>query len=369
MTEPAQKILVKKYLDWDKVSNRLSRYGCIENHYNLTTLHDCSEKSPYYCHYLAWRLGTWKNENWFIFFDEIIKNGNSLPNWDKKIKKEDPSERYEYEKCFHFLWELQVAKFFSDVRGVSVEWTISGPDLKISSNGRTFYIECYTFTKSFGIELFIEELLKQINPNIEVLHTPCIRFNLPQNANIESFLNEIFSPYLDPYFIDSKVKEAEKEYPVLLPTPKGIDNFYIYLKGNNPNKYNPGRLSNASGIPENYLAVAINEAVDAKRKSNKLSRYPDVLLAINFFLSRDFQMAANRQDQLNESGLSEQIPFCDFDDTIKGVFFSTCGIDDIPSLENSYLKLKAGIDHPILSLSKKFNLLTVKGDKVLCHQC
>ena len=135
MTEPAQKILVEKHLNWDKARDRLSQYEYIGKHYTLKALQECSEKSPYYCHYLAWRLGTWENENWFIFFNQILNHGSSLSNWDKKVKAEDQSKRYKYEEFFHFLWELQVAKFFSEIVGVSVEWTLSGPDLKISSNG------------------------------------------------------------------------------------------------------------------------------------------------------------------------------------------------------------------------------------------
>ena len=363
MTEPAHKILVRKYLDWEKVSNRLSQYEYIGKHYNLKALQDCSEKSPYYCHYLAWRLGTWEDEKSFTFFNELLKHGSLLPNWDKKIKAEDPSKRYEYEKFFYFLWELQVAKFFSDVKGVSVEWTLSGPDLKISSNGKTFYIECYTFIKSFGIELFIEDLLNRIHPSIRTLHTSCIKFSLPQNADTEKFLNDIFSPYLNPCFIDNKLKKAEKEWPVLLPTPQGIDNFYIYVEGNNQAEYISGRLPNASGIPENYLDDCFEKAIDAKRNSNRLNQHSNVLLAINFLLSTDFQRAANRQNQLNELRLSEPIPFCDFGNAIDGIFFSACGIDYIPSLQNSYLKIKNGIDHPILSLDEKFNLLSAKGDR------
>lgn len=361
MTEPAHKILVRKYLDWDKVSDRLSRYEYIGKYYNLKDLQDCSKKSPYYCHYLAWRLGTWKNENWIIFFNELLNHANSLSNWDEKIKAEDQSKRYEYEKFFHFLWELQVAKFFSEIEGVSVEWTTSGPDLKISGNGKTFYIECYTFTKSFGIELFIEELSNRIHPNIKVLHTPCIKFSLPNDSNTENFLNAIFSPYLDQNFMDSKVKEAENEYPILLPTPQGIDNFYIYMDGNNPDKHIPG--PNKSGRAEEYLPVCFKEAINAKKDSNKLNDTDDTkILAVNFLLSGDFQGAANQQGQLNELGISEPIPLPYFGNTLDGIFFSACGINNIPSLENSYLKIKAGIDHPILSLDQKFNLLSLKGD-------
>ena len=37
MTELSQNILVKKYLKWDKVSDRLSRYEYIGKYYNLKT--------------------------------------------------------------------------------------------------------------------------------------------------------------------------------------------------------------------------------------------------------------------------------------------------------------------------------------------
>lgn len=296
MIEPAQKILVRKYLDWNKVSDRLSLYKYIGQHYSLTAIQDCSGKSPYYCHYLSWRLGTWLNEDVFIFLNELLKNGSELPNWNKKIGNEPPNRRYEYKNFFHFLWELQVAKFFSEIKGVSVEWMTSGPDIKISSKGETFYIDCYTFTKSFAIELFIEELLLQIHHSIRVLHTSCIKFSLPKDNEVRNFLDEIFRPYIDSHFIESKVKEAEKGYPVMLPTPRGIDNFYIYMEGNNPNKYIPGRLPNASGRPEDYLLICFKEAILAKQK--QLNNYHPNILAVNYLLSRDFQMAANRQEDL-----------------------------------------------------------------------
>jgi hypothetical protein len=363
MTEPAQKILVRKYLDWDRVSNRLSRYEYIGKYYDFKALQDCSEKSPYYCHYLAWRLGTWLNENVFIFLNELLKNGSKLPNWKEKIENEPPNKRYGYENFFHFLWELQVANFFSEIKGVSVEWTTSGPDIKISSNGKTFYIDCYTFTKSFAIELFIEELLLQIHPSIRVLHTPRIKFSLPKDNGVNNFLDEIFRPYLDPHFIESKVKETEKEYPVLLP-PQGINNLYIYIEGNNPDNYIPDRLPNASGIPEDYLRICLKEAICSKQK--QLSNYHPNILAVNYLLSGDFQIAANRQKDLNKLGLSEQISTLNFFNKIDGLFFSACGINDVPSLKNSYLKIKDGVTHPILLIDQQFNLLAAKGDEFLC---
>lgn len=367
MTEPAQKMLVGKYLDWDKVSNRLFQYEYIRKHYNLKALQGCSEKSPYYCHYLAWRLGTWENESWFDFLNKLLKRGSLLPNWNEKLKKEDQLTRYEFEKFFHFLWELQVAKFFSEKKVVSVEWIVDGtkssPDLKVTNNGKTFYVDCYVYTKSFALELFIWELFNRIHTSIKVQHTPCIIFSLPKDKNVDNFLDEIFRPYINPDFMESMLKEAEKEYPVLLPTPQGVGNFYIYVEGDDPDKYIPGKLPNAAGPPKNYFEMCFREAISSKQK--QLRDYRPNLLAVNYLLSLDFQMAANRQNQLNELGKSKPIPFPDFGNTIDGVFFSTCGIDDTPSLKNSYLKIKAGIDHPILSLDRKFRLLPIKGDKFL----
>jgi hypothetical protein len=83
MKEPAHKTLIDRYLDWDLVKRRLGNYRNIGKHYTLNNLQGCSNKAPFYCHYLAWRLGTWKDENWFEFFDSLLSNATNLPNWNK----------------------------------------------------------------------------------------------------------------------------------------------------------------------------------------------------------------------------------------------------------------------------------------------
>lgn len=377
MSMPAQKVFVERYLNWDRVSDRLARFEYIGKHYDIKSLRDCSENSPYYCHYLAWRLGTWPNEDVFIFLNELLKKGSELSNWDKRIKGEPPTERYQYEIFFHFLWELQVAKFFSEIEGVSIEWHESGqrqetPDFKICHGNEMFYVECFTYTKSFALELFIKELFQNIHPNIKVHHTPCIKFSLRKDKekktiNTNKLLDELFIPYLDQQFIDSKVDEAEKAYPVLLPIPDGIENLYIYLTGNDSDKYVPVRVLNASGPPEDYLAHCFKEAINAKKEKYSEYRDNNVLLAINFLLSTDFQESSNRQEDMIKMDLFETIPLIDFGDVIKGIFFSACGIDKIPSVNNSYLKLKDGIKHPVLSLGKEFQCLSEKGARFLCH--
>ena len=37
----------------------------------MEMLREHEEKSPYYCHYMSWRLGTWEDELFFFAFRNI----------------------------------------------------------------------------------------------------------------------------------------------------------------------------------------------------------------------------------------------------------------------------------------------------------
>jgi len=78
MREPAQKILVHKYIDWQRVEERLIRYKNIGSNYNIAEFKKSADKPPYYCHYLAWRLGTWNNEDFFKYYDQLLGVGAAL---------------------------------------------------------------------------------------------------------------------------------------------------------------------------------------------------------------------------------------------------------------------------------------------------
>jgi hypothetical protein len=240
-----------------------------------------------------------------------------------------------------------VAKFFSNKEGIDIEWMKSGPDLKVIMERGVFYVECYTYRKSFGIKEFIEELLHRINPQIRVTHVPCTPFSLSKGPNCtEAFLDELFRPYLDPVFLESKVREAHKEYPILLPKPNFADNLQIYLEGNEPTNYVPGKLKMCTGDPEIYLRHAIKEALDNKRKSNRLQNYHPNLIAINYLLDTDFQMAFHRQKDLHKA-----IPLPDLGTPFDAVLLAACGIDEFLSMDRVYLKVEVGQDHPILGIS------------------
>ena len=54
---------VHKLIDWERVNQRLGRYPAIRKAFSMKVLRAAEESPPYYCHYMAWRLGTWSAES------------------------------------------------------------------------------------------------------------------------------------------------------------------------------------------------------------------------------------------------------------------------------------------------------------------
>src|SRR5574337_25180 len=104
--EPAHKIFIHKFLDWNKVQERLRRYKNIANHYDIKYLKECSDKPPYYCHYLAWRLGTWETEPLFQFLDDLLALGSSLANWESN---KNLLKSCNFDDFWGLVWQLQMA--------------------------------------------------------------------------------------------------------------------------------------------------------------------------------------------------------------------------------------------------------------------
>lgn len=334
---PAHKIFIDQYLDWEKVQERLVQYKHIAHHYSIEFLENCSSKPPYYCHYLAWRLGTWRSENLFEFLDNLLSNGALLNHW---VNNKNLLRSCNFDDFWGLIWQLQIAKFFCNKKEVNVEWMPSGPDLQVSMGDKDLFVECYTYRKSFAVKAFIEELFHHIDQRIMIRHTPCTLFSLPKDNDIEAFLHKLFKPYLDPEFLKGKLKEAQVEHPILLPIPNFADNLSIYVEGNDQRNYTPGNLPMGAGDPEKYLTHAIKEALNNKRYSNQLRSHHPNLFAVNYLLDQDFQMAMNRQKDL---GL--KMPSPDFGCTFDMVLLCTCGIDEIPSKNNFYLMARPGSSH------------------------
>jgi hypothetical protein len=336
MKESAHKALIDRCLSWNLVKERLSRYKNIGKFYKLEKLQSCSNKSPYYCHYMSWRLGTWKSEEQFEFLDTLLGNAAQLPNWSiQRIP-----QGCEFENFWSFMWELQIAQFFTNQPNTIVEWTKSGPDLKINSSTNLFFVECTIYRKSFGLEEFINELLSHIHPRIKAKHIPFNIFSLPKGQSIDSFLDKLFRPLLDETYLEEKIREVEKISPVILSTPKDIKNLYVFIESDTAKEFNPDQPWTSTGQPEGFLDIVVKEVLDNKRTSNELKLHRPNLLAVNLLLGVDFQLARALDSTIADPRLGTEYD---------ALLLTTCGIDKIPLL-NGFLQFDD--THPIKSYLK-----------------
>lgn len=341
MREPSHLTFVKQYLNWERVKERLLKYKHIAATFPLSKLKKCSNKAPFYCHYLGWRLGTWENEDWFEFFDNLLEISSNLPGWDYVSHIPGGCD---YGNFWSFVWELQTAVFFSNHLGLKTAWRKDGPDFQVSVESTDIFIECTTYHKSFGLSEFISELFQCISFQINTLHTPFLKFSLPKNNNIEAFLDVLFNPYLDPSFLHDKITETQHKSPVMLPIPPGAVNFYIYLENQdaaNKNFELEKELFTA-GNPESFLEIALREIINNKTYANNLPKNRPNLLMVNFMLGKDWQLAATLRT-IQKPCLGK---------TLDGIFISTCGIDRIPMIQDLFVYFP-DISHPLARFLKK----------------
>ena len=340
MSEPSHFTLIKRYLNWERVRERLGRYKHIAEIFPITELQNCTNKAPYYCHYLGWRLGAWQNEGWFEYFDRLLEICVALPGWDRNCHVPGGCE---FDKFWGFVWELQTAMFFANSLGLKTEWRASGPDFKVSIGKKSLFVESTTYRKSFGLEEFIGELFQRIHPDIITTHTPCIQFSLPKNHEIEVFLDELFRPYLGPLYLQGRFIELKRRTPIFLPIPSDIKNYYVYLE--NPDAsdhiYELEGMLTSSGDPALFVKTACKEILANKASANNLKQMHPNLLMVNFLLGRDWQLASSLRN----------IPVPKLGETIDGALFTACGIDQIPSIENSFISFKPR--HPLGDIIKK----------------
>ncbi len=341
----AQQLLVERFLDRDLVDKRLRKYASIRKHYGDDLFKDCSKKPPYYCHYLAWRLGTWHNERLFEIFDELLQFAATLPNWKSEFSSF--SKSCEFGEYWSLLWQLQMSQFFGSKS--TVEWNHNGPDLTVIDSDGPFYVECYSYRKSYGIQEFAEELFTKLDANISVKHRWYKPFSLPQDTLTGDFLHKLFSPYLDDKYLESKKKEAVRSWPVPLSIPDSAENFTVFMEGQSSANYDPSIYSNYTGNPDSYLGDALEKGVANKRDSNQLSANRPNVLAINYLLSGEFQTAYNRQKDLEI-----ETPRINFGKALDAVIVAVCGIDQ--KFELAELSIQ-NEPHPISSWMKKYGYI------------
>jgi hypothetical protein len=333
MREPSHLTFVRQHLNWERARERLERYKHIGKIFPIESLQECSDKAPYYCHYLSWRLGTWQDEGSFEFFDKLLEISTDLPGWDK-VRIPGGCE---FDKFWGFVWELQTAVFFADHLGLRTEWKRVGPDFRVSADSTAFFVECTTYRKSFALEEFISEVFRFIHPEIIAEHVPCLQFSLPKDDKIEAFLDGLFVPYLDPTFLPSKLREAQQHAPLVLPIPPGSQNFYVYLDNRDAVDHNfeLRQILTSAGDPVSFLKLALKEIFGNKASSNKLLQNRPNLLMVNFLLGKDWQLARALRP----------MPELNLGETFDAVLLTACGINRVPTFQNSFVGCKPG--HPI----------------------
>ena len=322
-TYPAQHQLVQKYIDWELAESRLSKYEAIGRCFPMSLLKSHQETQPYFCHYMAWRLGTFWSDSIFAHFNELLAHAESLPNWASEtslIKSPDFSD------FWSLLWQLQVAEYLSRI-GSNVQWLKSGPDLSAEIEGEKWFIECYCYRKSFGLLLFIEEILELIHPLLRTSYDMCLPFSLPRNREISEFLNRVLSDFLDPVYLKNALEQAEQQYPVIL--YEGESSLVIYAESMNSDAYMPGIIPNNTGRPETYMQVALREAIAAKCNANSLAQHRPNMLVVNFLMSQDFQISYNQAIQGSNS-----ITTLELGSNIDAFAVSTIGINQRLTCEN-----------------------------------
>ena len=315
--DPAQRQLVDEHIDWGAVERCLKRFPAIGRAFSFDRLQAGRATPPYYCHYMAWRLGTWGNEARFARLDQLLTAAEELPDWPAQASLLAPADFSEF---WSLVWQLQMAEYLRGI-GTDVRWGASGPDLSVQVESERWFVECYAYRKSFGLMLFIEELLTQVDPSIRVNYDVCMPFSLPTDGERSRFLHEMLSPFQDPQFVEDARSRSTEAYPVVL--RRHGSGLVVYMVGSDPNAYVPGVVPDETWNSQGYLEVALREAIAAKQNANSLATHHPNLVAVNYVLSIDFQLALGRADDL---GLS--LPTIELGGNIDALAVAATGIDE-----------------------------------------
>ena len=335
-TVPTQKLLVERVLDWSLVQSRLSRYSAIETSFPFAMLRAGSSTGPYFCHYMAWRLGTWRDDRLVQRIDDLLRHAQSLPNWHHERSL---LGGHDFGTFWSLVWQLQVAEFLS-AQGSAVSWLKSGPDLSVVVNNQKLFVECYVYHKAFDVELFIEELLLLLGSDLRVRRDSHLKLAFSQGEQLTKELSELLSPLLSASLLEDARRRAQVRYPVVLSQTKDC-RLHLYVEGLSPEVFDPAALPSNSGNPEESIDVALRESVSAKSQSNALGTHHPNLLLVNYLLSSDAQCSLSFATAQGRPLLAPPRG-----ENIDAVAFSTAGIDSKLQRSNFVLIAPGVPSHP-----------------------
>lgn len=333
----AQRVLVERLLSWPRVKARLSKFPAIARNFPISLLQGRREVAPYFCHYMAWRLGTFQDEQLVQRLNQLIEHAELLPNWEHE---QALLQGGDFADFWSLVWQLQVAEYLS-TQGDNVSWNSGGPDLSVDIGGQKLFVECYVYRKSFGVELFVEELLQLLGSDLRASHDLCLPLSLPNDSvSLSDELSSLMSPLLDSEGLAAKRHLARACYPIVL-SKASQGGLAIYLEGPDADSYDPSVRPRNVGDPTQYLQRALQEAAHAKSKSNNLGSHRPNLVAVNYALSADAQLGLARLQWT-----SQPLPNAFVGENIDAFAFAVKGIDGALSKYDLKLVLARSASHP-----------------------
>ena len=273
--ESPTRFFVHELIDWNRVRHRLERYPAIGRAFPYETLESYSDKAPYYCHYMAWRLGTWNTESYFDNLATLLCRAEKLPNWEHESSLLDQPD---YGAFWSLVWQLQVAAYLCKV-GENVRWgeTAGGPDLSVHIDGEQWFVECYCMQKSYGLLEFLQECLSKIlRISVQDDYRRYLRMSLPQGSEIVGFLDQHLKPFCCPAYRD---RARQRDVEIIYEEPGGVR---VVVEDGDHDGDVPSLVA---GSPRGHVATMLREALNNKEGKNRLSEHRPNVLAVNLLLT------------------------------------------------------------------------------------
>lgn len=331
MVEPAQAQLVKLHLDWGRVKQRLELYPNIARYYDLGAMRKWEKKPPYYCHYLAWRMGTWPHEDPFCLLDSLIGECSQIAGWSG-----GRLENGRFDNFWSHIWELQVGEAFARVVGKkNVQWLAEGPDLVVQAHNRKCFVECYVWRKGYAAAEYACDVLRRVLswPYFAVRDTTYPP-EIPSDRECQ-LLHDLLLPFLSAQHVRRVADRMSSGYPLKL----DFCGARIVMEDSNATAAAPD-LDNAYPAFEDMAARSILEAVRAKTGSNCLAAHRPNALLVNRVIVRE---ASEGEDHMRATG-GDLMPFCCAANEIDAVVLYDCGVTNRLDLAQGRIWVA---DHPL----------------------
>ena len=260
-------------------------------------------------------------EDVFETLEELLESAKCANGWQLEYgnwKSNGSHWATEWDRFYHFFWLLQSFDHFK-AQGHDVAFydDNGGPDLRVApEKGKAVFVECTVHSKWHFNEVFLEDILGLIDPNLLIRRKHNVRRNDDTNPfaekNFARTLEEVVSR-LNDGTLDSAKIEAERVQPQVIARFADADIEIVLSGGGDYQPY----LNNAHGVPSASRCVYLKEIIERKEDSNKLSEHRPNLLLVNG-LGDDYQTALQY----------ENLEPDDFDnEKIDEIWLAACGID------------------------------------------